>query len=302
MVAVRAHFAIRVTSRSIPARAGPTNLGVNGYDKSLHSRVPHHLDATTLPPSFLLQILIASSTPTAYITLTSALRAGVSPLAARHVPAAKRSWCRLRNRLMSKKLHRKQKKRATILAAAVAEFHDHGFDRTSMDQISATAGASKRTVYNHFPSKEELFDAMVQTLQERCDDLAFPYSSDRPLDDQLMEIGTRYLELMSSDEFMQLSRIVLSRFIQHPARAENVIRGQGDTQAAVTKWMEAAVQDNRLSVSTPETAAIQFTAMLGAFAFWPQLIAGAERPTKERIEDIVKTAVEIFLQGTTVAT
>src|SRR5690606_882915 len=49
------------------------------------------------------------------------------------------------------------RKREAIIQAAIAEFRAHGFDITSMDKIAATAGVSKRTVYNHFPSKEELF-------------------------------------------------------------------------------------------------------------------------------------------------
>lgn len=33
-----------------------------------------------------------------------------------------------------------------------------------MDRIAARAKVSKRTVYNHFPSKEELFAEMLQRL------------------------------------------------------------------------------------------------------------------------------------------
>ncbi|WP_390888393.1 TetR/AcrR family transcriptional regulator, partial [Leclercia adecarboxylata] len=47
------------------------------------------------------------------------------------------------------------RKRAAILEAAVAEFRAFGFAGTSMDRIAATAEVSKRTVYNHFASKDE---------------------------------------------------------------------------------------------------------------------------------------------------
>lgn len=50
------------------------------------------------------------------------------------------------------------------MAAAIAEFRDNGFEVTSMDKIAATAGVSKRTVYNHFQSKEELFTEILHKL------------------------------------------------------------------------------------------------------------------------------------------
>jgi TetR/AcrR family transcriptional regulator of autoinduction and epiphytic fitness len=50
--------------------------------------------------------------------------------------------------------------------AAVQEFRRLGYDATSMDAIAASAGVSKRTVYNHFPGKEDLFAAILQRLWE----------------------------------------------------------------------------------------------------------------------------------------
>ena len=46
------------------------------------------------------------------------------------------------------------RKREAIIQAAIAEFRDNGFKVTSMDRIAARAEVSKRTVYNHFPSKD----------------------------------------------------------------------------------------------------------------------------------------------------
>jgi len=48
-------------------------------------------------------------------------------------------------------------KRAAIARAATAVFGREGYERASMDAIAAEAGVSKRTVYNHFADKENLF-------------------------------------------------------------------------------------------------------------------------------------------------
>jgi len=53
------------------------------------------------------------------------------------------------------------KKTAAIVDAAREAFLARGFDAASMDQIALAAGVSKRTVYNRFRSKEELFGAAI---------------------------------------------------------------------------------------------------------------------------------------------
>ncbi|MET0693453.1 MAG: TetR/AcrR family transcriptional regulator [Propionibacteriaceae bacterium] len=46
--------------------------------------------------------------------------------------------------------------RERILSASQQLFRDQGINRTGMDQLCAAAHVSKRTAYQHFPSKDEL--------------------------------------------------------------------------------------------------------------------------------------------------
>jgi AcrR family transcriptional regulator len=52
-------------------------------------------------------------------------------------------------------------KRAAITEAAHRVFLREGYVRASVDAIAADAGVSKRTIYNHFRDKEELFATIV---------------------------------------------------------------------------------------------------------------------------------------------
>ena len=56
----------------------------------------------------------------------------------------------------------KQATRAKLLAAAGEEFARVGLERANVDAISLAAGYAKGTIYNYFPSKEELFLAVVE--------------------------------------------------------------------------------------------------------------------------------------------
>ena len=49
---------------------------------------------------------------------------------------------------------KKAKVRGAIIRAAVDLFERHGFDRTTVDEIAATAEISTRTFFRYFPTKE----------------------------------------------------------------------------------------------------------------------------------------------------
>ena len=57
--------------------------------------------------------------------------------------------------------HSPARTRARILEAALAEFRDRGYERTGLRRIAAAARVTTGAVYNHFGSKEGLFDALV---------------------------------------------------------------------------------------------------------------------------------------------
>ena len=52
--------------------------------------------------------------------------------------------------------------REALLATAAEVFAERGFREASMDEIAARAGYSKGAVYWHFPSKDDLFFALVE--------------------------------------------------------------------------------------------------------------------------------------------
>ncbi|MCL6643180.1 MAG: TetR/AcrR family transcriptional regulator, partial [Candidatus Bipolaricaulota bacterium] len=60
----------------------------------------------------------------------------------------------------------KELTRERILEAAEKLFAEKGFHETAMDEIVRTAKVSKGGVYFHFPSKEELFFALLDKLAD----------------------------------------------------------------------------------------------------------------------------------------
>src|SRR5882724_9580255 len=52
--------------------------------------------------------------------------------------------------------------RARILDTAYQLFYERGFGRISMDAVAARAGVTKRTLYNHFTSKDALLGEILK--------------------------------------------------------------------------------------------------------------------------------------------
>ncbi len=61
----------------------------------------------------------------------------------------------------------RERRRRRILEAAAERFATHGFAKSSMDEIASAAGVSKGLIYDHYPSKEDLLDAVWQGLVDR---------------------------------------------------------------------------------------------------------------------------------------
>jgi TetR/AcrR family transcriptional regulator of autoinduction and epiphytic fitness len=188
------------------------------------------------------------------------------------------------------------RKREAIIQAAIAEFRANGFDITSMDKIAATAGVSKRTVYNHFPSKEELFAEILNQLWTRLTAVQeTSYRPDLPLRDQMRLMFQAKLQMMGDDNFLDLARVAIAATIHSPERAQNMVARMGEREEDLTVWIRAAQMDGRLKPVDPAFAAQQIQGMLKSFAFWPQISMGLPGLSPDMQSTVVESALDMFL-------
>ncbi|MFW2387613.1 MAG: TetR/AcrR family transcriptional regulator [Polyangiales bacterium] len=185
-------------------------------------------------------------------------------------------------------------KREAILEAATAAFRDEGYESTSMDRIAERAGASKRTVYNHFGSKEALFQAVVGRLFEQSTALErVSWDPNRSLEEQLGDF-VRAKTLLSEDKSARcLTRVVLGVYIRQPELLQEVITRVAEDESFLVGWLREADRAGHLSVPDPELAAHMFGEMTAGVLFWPQLLKGQMDP--ETRELLTRELVTTFL-------
>jgi len=187
-------------------------------------------------------------------------------------------------------------KKQAILVAAIAEFKNKGFESTSMDQIAMTAAVSKRTVYNHFPSKELLFDAILDkmiTLFSTA--VSIQYQSEKELTLQLIDIAEQEIALLSDAAFVDLAKVIMAEMMHSPHRINKALAEVESRDGDLTSWIISAGADGKLTVNDAEFAATQFFALIKAFCFWPQLVQGQPFPEKAQQVKIINSAVAMFI-------
>jgi TetR/AcrR family transcriptional regulator of autoinduction and epiphytic fitness len=188
------------------------------------------------------------------------------------------------------------RKRESIVQAAIAEFRDNGFEVTSMDRIAARAEVSKRTVYNHFPSKEELFSEILQRLWSSAGAPAdAAYRPGIALRDQLRELLDAKMKTLGDSNFIDLARVAIGATIHSPERAQTWVNRLNQREETFTVWVRGAQQDGRLKAVDPGFAASQIHALLKAFAFWPQVTLNEPLLTPEKQASVVESALNLFL-------
>lgn len=190
---------------------------------------------------------------------------------------------------------RSDAKRTAIVVAATAAFLAQGYEAASMDAIAADARVSKRTVYNHFPSKRDLFRAVTQRLYAGLLDAdAFSAPADEPPSAALPRLARTILKHLRQPEVRGLLRLVIAEQQRIPElAAEFHGAGKGPAIGLVERYFAEAHERGRLVVPDPLLAAQQFLGAVKESLFWPALIG---LPTRADEDAVIEAATAMILQ------
>lgn len=193
-------------------------------------------------------------------------------------------------------MNQRERKQAAILAAAISEFQEKGFQGSSMDAISLRAKVSKRTVYNHFENKEALFQVMVQQLFElSAEQQDYRYYADQSLKQQLSTIAERKIKLFNDPHMNNLVRVIFSECIHSPTLVQDALQKFQQQELGLESWISAAIADNRLKEVDPHYASEQFMGLIKSVTFWPQLLMNQPLPEAQQCQKIIDDSVSMFL-------
>jgi len=68
---------------------------------------------------------------------------------------------------MSKRAAQGRATREQLIEVATRLFAERGYEDTSIEAVLAAAGVSRGALYHHFPGKDALFEAVVESVENR---------------------------------------------------------------------------------------------------------------------------------------
>ncbi|MDX8362422.1 MULTISPECIES: TetR/AcrR family transcriptional regulator [Bacillaceae] len=197
----------------------------------------------------------------------------------------------------SKKVVETSKKRQAIMDGAIKAFVVEGYEKASMDRISNHAGVSKRTVYNHFSNKDDLFQAVFKRFlseQELLKNIS--YSPDKTIEEQLELFADAELFLVNDPNRLALCKVLTTVFMQDYQLLKETKSKYGPPHDNLVAWLTSADADGRMKVPDPYMAAQIFHAMVEGALTWPALFQPCQsneqfKPLKD---EIIKTFLSRF--------
>ena len=184
-------------------------------------------------------------------------------------------------------------KRQIILDGAIRVFTENGFEASSMDRIAEVAGVSKRTVYNHFQSKEILFQTIVADfLKEREKIKPVEYSSMLSLHEQLREFVKAELYLIDDPIRRRLSKLLTATFLMN-IEFGKATRSQYQPHAMFIAWLNAAKADQKMKFESPDLAAQIFYGMVEGCLTWCALLT--DGANLKVMDPILDEMIAVFL-------
>lgn len=188
-----------------------------------------------------------------------------------------------------------------IVTAARSRFLAEGVDGASLRSIAADAGTNVGMIYYYFPTKDDLFLAVVESAYARLlDDLTGILAPEHEVRARLRGVYQRVARI--TDEEFDVVRIVFREAMVSSERLKKVVaRLQAGHLPLVLRTLQEGMSTGTLRSDLPLPA---LAASIGTLAIFPQLLA--RRLTKQipmlaavlpKPEVLADSLLEIALHG-----
>lgn len=186
-----------------------------------------------------------------------------------------------------------------ILEIALRQFLDAGFSATSMDSIAAEAGVSKRTLYDRFPSKLQLFEAALnQRATAELESFRKFETQSEPFDAILMDMAEWLVDRMLGERNIALYRLLAAEAHRAPELANySEDKLLQPIIAALASIFRQAIDRGEAVDLPPEFLANQFLQAVCGQHVRERLYGVPHFTDTAMMNGRIRNAVRLFLNG-----
>lgn len=190
-------------------------------------------------------------------------------------------------------------RRKAFVDAARELLFANGYSGTTMSSIASKVGGSKTTLWTYFPSKEELFAAVV-------DDIVGEYGTalhvDLPVDEPVIDVLTRFgnvlMAALVTTPLLSLFRLVVGEAERFPHLAETFYdRGPRRGKARAATWVAAKMARGELRQGDPMQVVRHFAGLCQSGIYQHAVLGLPEGRETHRLAAEVDAAVETFYRA-----
>jgi len=162
---------------------------------------------------------------------------------------------------------------------------EKGFDAMTVDEVAASVGIAKASLYKHFPSKEDLAAAAMVGVMRRAQEFIASLPADgRPLE-QLKAVARWTMEVQMEGEMPSLpsqnSSLRATLIASKP-----YMNGLMEVSDRLGEWIEAAQKEGTLNPALPPIAVL-YTLYARACDPVLEFLKTGGQHTKEQIVEMV---------------
>lgn len=162
----------------------------------------------------------------------------------------------------------KDNRKEDIFTAAVKCFNKNGYYKASMDMIAESAKMTKRGLYYHFKSKDELFIELFHYMNKKYYEQIPSYASEvsDPEERMLMFLKIANQVLKENTDFLKFSHEFMSIGIRKPAIREVMTSYYGEQVEKVRSIIDNGIQSGQFApVDSEKMARAIVLITIGAF-------------------------------------
>ena len=170
-----------------------------------------------------------------------------------------------------------------------------GFGAISMDKIAKTAEVSKRTLYNHFPTKKILFGEIVRMEWEKVKYPKIDALQGNNPRELFTVTMTHLLKILYSARMHNLLKLVIAESSKFPEL--KTLQAEFGAEPLLNEfiaYIEYLCKTEVLSLDDPKIAALQYLGLVKECLYWPWFFGGMPKPSKEQQDDIIQRANDVF--------